>query len=389
MISTFAEDTRICLGHDGIEQDTLGAMAPPIVQTSLFAKDSLQELGTALENEHAQHVYSRGQNPTVEALEKKLALLERGEACKCFASGMAAVAACLFGLLKQGDHVLFVNHIYGPTLQLANRLRSYGVEHDQVLGGSLDQVAAALRPETRMIFFESPGTMTFQMVDIQELVSLARGREVLTVIDNSWATPLFQKPLSLGVDLVIHSATKYLAGHSDVVAGAVIGSAELVKRIFYDAYLLLGGALGPMDAWLVHRGLRTLPNRMQQHHRDGLGVANFLRGHAKVKQVFHPFLAADRSRYEEQLLGASGLFSVELNTESYPRIALFVDRLNLFRIGVSWGGVESLVIAPFRGHNGAALAQRGIPVGLVRLSIGLEGAGALIEDLARALDALE
>lgn len=360
-------------------------MAPPIVQTSLFAKDSHQALGAALSAEHENHVYSRGQNPTVEALEQKIALLERGEACKCFASGMAAVAACLFGTLRQGDHVLFVNHVYGPTLQLAQRLRRFGVTHTYLRTTDLNEVEDALRDETRLMYFESPGTLLFRTLDVAGLVALARRRDIRTVIDNTWATPLFQKPIPLGVDLVIHSATKYLAGHSDVVAGAVVGSKEIMRRLFYDAYLLLGGALGPMDAWLVHRGLRTFPTRMQQHHRDGLGVAAFLKQHPKIRRVFHPLLDGDDPF--GSLHGAAGLFSFELNTESHARVALFVDHLELFHIGVSWGGVESLVLAPFRGDNAASLSAVGLPLGLVRISVGLEGAGLLIEDLARALDA--
>lgn len=388
MIPTLSEDIRICLGHDGLEDGQDGAMAPPIVQTSLFCKASHQELGAALAAEHEHHVYTRGQNPTVEALERKIALLERGEVCKCFASGMAAVAACLFASVRQGDHILFVNNVYGPTLQLAKRLESFGVSHDYLRTTDLETVEAALRPETRLIYFESPGTMLFKVLDIAALCSLAKARNIRTVIDNTWATPLFQKPLLLGVDLVVHSATKYLSGHSDVVAGAVIGGRETMRRLFYDAYLLLGGALGPMDAWLVHRGLRTFPTRMQQHHKDGLGVAAFLRRHPKVRRVYHPWVEpADRAQSESQMSGASGLFSFELNTESFPRVALFVDHLKLFKIGVSWGGVESLVIAPFRGDNAADLTAAGLPLGLVRLSVGLEGAGALIEDLARALDA--
>jgi cystathionine beta-lyase/cystathionine gamma-synthase len=219
------------------------------------------------------------------------------------------------------------------------------------------------------------------------VADLARQHGAMTVIDNSWSTPLFQKPLEKGVDLVVHAATKYIGGHSDVVAGAIVGSDELLERIFFDAYLLLGGALGPVDAWLVNRGLRTLPTRMQQHHADGLAVARFLDGQPKVRRVFHPALAEAPELVNSQLRGFAGLFSFELDTESYPEVAAFIDRLTLFRIGVSWGGVESLALSPNHGTNARLLAAQRIPPGTVRLSVGLEGAKALIGDLDRSLEA--
>jgi cystathionine beta-lyase/cystathionine gamma-synthase len=378
------EDELVCLGHDEDLAAQGGALAPPIVQTSLFAQASLADLMTGFGAEHRHHVYTRGQNPTVEAVEHKLARLEGGAACKCFGSGMAAVSAVLMGLLASGDHVLFVNNTYGPTIQLAAHLRRFGVAFDVVLDLEPEAVAAALRPETKLLWVESPGTMTFRVADLRALAALARERGITSVIDNSWATPLYQKPLALGIDLAVHSATKYVGGHSDVVAGAVVGGEELMERIFYGAFLLNGGILGPFDAWLLNRGLRTLPVRMRQHHRDALEVARFLDQHAGVRQVFHPGLRPD-ALVREQLRGFSGLFSFELDTESFEDVERFVDSLERFRIGVSWGGVESLVITPNNGRNAASLRGRRIPPGTVRLSIGLEGAGVLIADLERAL----
>ena len=245
------DDELVCLGHEEDLAARGGSMTPPIVQTSLFAHPSLQDLAAGLAAEHRHRVYTRGQNPTVEALEAKLARLERGEAAKCVASGMAAVSAVLFGLLEAGSHVLFVNQTYGPTLELAGRLGAFGVEHDVVLDPDPGRVAQALRPATRLVWIESPGTMLFRLVDVAAVADLARERGAWTVLDNSWSTPLYQKPLERGVDLVVHSATKYLGGHSDVVAGAVVGRGELLERIFYRGYLLLGGAPGPIDARLV------------------------------------------------------------------------------------------------------------------------------------------
>jgi len=378
-------DELTCLGHGEDPQSQAGSMSPPIVQTSLFAHRSTDDLTAGLAAEHQSHVYTLGQNPTVEAVETKIAKLERGESCKVLSSGMAAISAVFLGLLESGAHVLFVNNTYGPTLQLADRLRSFGIDYDVVLSSDLDQIAAAMKPETRMVWMESPGTMLFRVVDIGAIAELAREHGALTVIDNSWATPLFQKPLLLGVDLVVHAATKYMGGHSDVIAGAIVGSAELLKKIFYNSYLLLGGAIGPFDAWLVNRGLRTLPNRMRQHHTDGLALALYLDEQPEVRRVFHPGVAADPALIKTQLSGFSGLFSFELDTDSYAEVASFVDRLRLFRIGVSWGGVESLALTPNQSTNAANLACQQIPPGTVRLSVGLEGATVLIKDLEQAL----
>jgi len=381
------EDRLVCLGHGEDLAAQGGSLSPPIVQTSLFGHGSQEDLVAGLAAENRSHVYTLGQNPTVEAIETKLARLEHGEACKFLASGMAAISAILFSLTKAGSHVLFVNNTYGPTLELAERLTAFGVEHDVVLDCDSETIAAAFRPNTSVVWLESPGTMMFRLVDVGEVAELARQRGALSVIDNSWSTPLFQKPLEKGVDLVVHAATKYMGGHSDVVAGAIVGSDELLERIFFDAYLLLGGALGPVDAWLVNRGLRTLPTRMLQHHADGLSVARFLAEHPKVRRVFHPALADEPALVKSQLRGFAGLFSFELDTESYPEVAAFINRLRLFRVGVSWGGVESLALSPNHGTNAEALAAQRIPPGTVRLAVGLEGAEALIQDLDRSLEA--
>jgi cystathionine beta-lyase/cystathionine gamma-synthase len=254
-----------------------------------------------------------------------------------------------------------------------------------VLASDLDQIGAALRPQTRLVWVESPGTMLFRVVDLRGIAELARDHGALSAIDNSWSTPLYQKPLELGLDLVIHAATKYMGGHSDVIAGAVVGPAALLQKIFYQSYLLLGGAIGPFDAWLVNRGLRTLPNRMRQHHVDGLAMARFLSEQPKVRQVFHPALTGDPRVIESQMTGFSSLFSFELDTDSYDKVAAFVDHLRRFRIGVSWGGVESLALTPNQNTNAAGLAAQQIPPGTVRLSVGLEGSDILIQDLEQAL----
>jgi cystathionine beta-lyase/cystathionine gamma-synthase len=375
-------DVRLCLEDHPAREPGSQPMAEPIVQTSLFAFENYDAILEAFKAENQNFVYTRGQNPTVEVLEKKLAALERGEACKCFASGIAAVSAVIMGLLRSGDHILFVNQTYGPTISLARHLARFGIEHDLLLDLSPDDVRNALKPNTRLVWLENPGTMLMRTFDIAAVAAVAREHGALSAIDNSWASPLFQKPIAHGVDIVVHSATKYIGGHSDVVAGAVIANEEIMTKIFYRAFMLNGGILAPFDGWLLLRGLRTLPVRMQQHHADALRVAEYLRSRDDVSAVYHPAFDPPCST----LSGYSGLFAIELASGSFDHVRQFIDGLKRFRIGVSWGGVESLVISPNRGHNIQYLESQRIPPGLVRLSIGLEGADTLIEDIAQSLD---
>lgn len=382
-------DAALCAALDVPPVDGPAApAAPPIVQTSLFTYPSFRALIDALDDERGHAVYSRGRNPTRRALEERLAQLERGEEAAAFSSGMAAISAVMLGLLEAGDHVVFVNQTYGPTLQLADHLRRFGITHHIVASGDIDAVRAALRPETRLVWLESPGTMTFRVIDIPAVAGVAREHGAITCMDNSWATPLYQKPIELGVDVVVHSATKYIGGHSDVVAGAVVTTTERMAQIWERAYMLNGGALAPFDSWLLLRGLRSLPVRLRQHEADALAVARFLADHPAVAAVHHPALEADAGLLAAQLRGCSGLFSFELARPGFERVEAVIDRLEHFGIGVSWGGVESLVISPNRpGGPGAVRGgSEGVPPGLIRVSIGLEGADLLIDDLAAALD---
>ena len=375
------DDIRICIEDQPARQPGPEPMATPIFQTSLFAFESVEALVTAGAREDKHTVYTRGQNPTVEVLEKKLAALERGEACKAFGSGMAAISAVIVGLLSAGDHILFVNNTYGPALQLAKQLGRFGITHTLLLDTEPHDVRNALLPNTKLIWLENPGTMLFRTLDLAAIADIAKQHGALTCIDNSWASPLYQKPLLHGIDIVVHSATKYIGGHSDVVAGAVITTEERMTQIYFRAYLLLGGILHPFDSWLLLRGLRTMPVRMQQHEKDALRVAEFLRERPEIVEVNHPAFGKPSS----SLTGYSGLFSFVLRDAEFAQARDFINGLTRFRIGVSWGGVESLVISPNRGNNLHYLETHRIPQGLVRMSIGLEGADALIEDIAASL----
>jgi len=378
------EDIRICLEDHPARQPGPESMATPIVQTSLFAYPTFDEFVEAHTAESRNYVYTRGQNPTVEALEKKLAALEHGEMCKAFGSGIAAISAVIMGLLKSGDHILFVNHTYGPALKLAKTLERFGIEHTLLLDLEPEDVTRALQPNTKLVWLENPGTMMFRTFDVAAIADIARKHGAVSCIDNSWASPLFQKPIDCGVDISIHSATKYIGGHSDVVAGALITNAILMDAIYQRAFMLHGGILHPFDAWLLLRGMRTLPVRMQQHHADGLRVAEWLRDRKEVAAVHHPAFC-DRSK---TLTGYSGVFSFEIANGGFNEVRKFIDGLKRFRIGISWGGVESLVATPTRADNVEYLDSQRFPHGLIRLSIGHEGADQLIEDIESSFDSM-
>ena len=362
--------------------------SPPIVQTSLFSYPTFQAILDAFADEYGHTIYTRGRNPTVLAVEKKLATLERAEACLCFASGMAAVSAVMIGLLRAGDHVLLVNNVYGPTRKLASHLKRFGIEYDAVLDPEPELVRAAMKPNTRLVWLESPGTFLFHVADVRSVSRIAHEQGALVCFDNSWATPLLQKPIELGVDLVVHSATKFLAGHGDVVAGVLVGPEQVMRDIFERALQLLGGVLAPVDAWLLLRGLRTLPARLRQHEEDGLRVAEFLCRHPAVRAVHHPAFEGPEELVKTQMRGFSGLFSFELVNDGLDDIARVIDGLRRFRIGVSWGGVESVVLSPEGRAPRARLEALGFPPGLIRISVGLEGAELLTQDLGGALDAV-
>ncbi|MEV5328167.1 PLP-dependent aspartate aminotransferase family protein [Nonomuraea fastidiosa] len=380
------DDEWICsrLGED--EPWVLGAVNPPVFENSLFTFETAEELGEAVRNEDERYVYWRGTNPTVDLAQRKLAALERGERAKCFGSGMGAISATISSLVSAGDHVLVLGAVYGPTTQFLRYLEKFGVSHTHV--DDLGAGDSAIRASTRLLYFESPSYMAYRVVDIAEVTAWARERGLVTVMDNTWSTPLFQKPLTMGVDLVVHSLSKYIGGHSDLVGGVVVGPSRLIRPLALQEYQLYGAAMSPHDAAKVIKGLRTLPVRMAAHQERGLAVASFLEGHPAVREVNHPGLPSHPGHAIalRQMSGFSSVFSLVLNTESRAEVGAFLDKLRHFRIGVSWGGFESLVNAPALTTEESVRRTMGIPVGLVRLSVGLEPADTLIKDLGLALE---
>lgn len=385
------DDQIACSGQDEHHERYFGAVSAPIVQTSLFVQKDYQSYCDDMLCEAERFIYSRGLNPTVQMVEEKLAKLERGESCRCFASGMGAISAALLANLRSQDHIIFVNNVYGPALALVKQMASrYDISYDIVLDGNIAEIERHIRPTTRVIYTESPGTMTMNIVDLSAIAALAKARGITTMIDNTWATPLFQKPLTLGFDIVIHSCTKYLGGHSDLIAGAVITSHDRMTEIRDFSHQLLGAVLSPFAAWLLLRGLRTLPVRMQRHQENVLQIIDYLKTRPEVENIRHPALANGQQQeiIRRQMMGFSGLFAFEIKDGDFAQVKGFIDNCRLFKIGCSWGGYESLIISPNRGYNEEALAADNIAPGLIRLSIGQESPELLIADLDRAFTAI-
>jgi cystathionine beta-lyase/cystathionine gamma-synthase len=373
------------LAHDDLEAFALGAggpVVPPIYQSSLFTFADVATMEAVFAGERHQPIYSRGDNPTVMAFEAKLAALEGTAAARGMASGMAAISATVLAFLEAGDRMVCVRHCYPDAYRLFRRLLPrLGIGVTFVDGNDLASMEQAL-DGAKLLYLESPTSVVFETHDVAAQARLARAAGVVSVIDNSWATPLFQRPHELGVDLVLHSASKYLSGHSDTVAGVVCGSQEHIARINRLTYPFLGGKLAPFEAFLLLRGLRTLELRLKRQEAAALEVARWLDARPEVARVNHPALRQARG-----LAGTSSLFSIELD----PGIDVtrFCDGLGLFRLGVSWGGHESLVFPAAVGlrqageHN--SLVDFGVSPRLVRLHIGLEGVADLITDLDAAL----
>ncbi|MEV2268827.1 trans-sulfuration enzyme family protein [Nonomuraea africana] len=381
------DDSWICGRYGEDEPWMSGAVNPPVFENSLFTFPTANALADGLAAEDENYVYSRGTNPTVDVLQRKIAALERAERAKCFASGMGAIAATISSLVSAGDQVIVVGAVYGPTTQFLRYLEKFGVSHTTVHTDNPAVLDSVVTTRSRVLYLESPSYMRYGVIDLRAFAGWARERGLTTVMDNTWATPIFQKPLTMGVDLVVHSLSKYIGGHSDLVGGVVAGPSRLIRPLALTEYQLYGAALSAHEAAKAIKGLRTLPVRMPAHQERGLRVAEFLVKHPAIRAVNHPGLPGHPGHElaRAQMTGFSSVFSLELDTEDITEVARFVDALRHFRIGVSWGGFESLVSAPALTTQESVRATMGIPVGLVRLSVGLEDADTLVADLAEAL----
>ncbi|MBB4008770.1 PLP-dependent transferase [Allorhizobium taibaishanense] len=367
-------------GHDPFD-----AAVPPIYQTSLFLFENYAELEDVFAGRSAKPIYSRGDNPTVQLLERRVAAMEGAEEARAFSSGMGAIAASVLAFVNPGDRIVTVRHVYSDAFRFFEKvLKRFGVLVDYIDGTDTEQMIAAL-PGAKLAYLESPTSMVFELQDLTAIAAEARKHGVLTIVDNSWATPLFQQPIAAGIDLVIHAASKYLGGQSDTVAGLVTGSKELIARINGEIFPYTGAKLSPFEAWLVLRNLETLPFRMRHHHQAGLEVAEWLKTSDAVARVMHPAFSGHAGL--KTLTGFGGLFSFEL--ADHIDVASFVDALQLVRIGVSWGGPESLVVpakaALSISPETNVFARFGVSGQTIRLNVGLHEGQAVIADLAQAL----
>ena len=370
------------LVHD--ERHSKGAVAPPIYQTSLFTFDSYQAMVDRFRGETDHAVYSRIDNPTVSVLLEKICLLEGGEKALAFSSGIAAISNAILGLVKTGDRVVCVKHCYPDTYRLLQVICArFGVTTEFVDGTDLLAIENAL-PGAKLLFLESPTTLLFEEQDLTSIAALAKAADVTTIIDNSWATPIFQQPLKSGIDLVVHSASKYISGHSDTVAGLLVGNGALIDKLINETTPYLGAKLSASEAALLLRGLRTLPLRLQRHQESALIIAKRISDHPTVTAVHHPGLSPAPCSL---LSGYGGLFSFEVDNSI--NIPAFCNSLGLFRLGVSWGGYESLIMPAEVSINQAgspcAAIDFGVPTRLIRLFVGLEDPEDLWQDLHAAL----
>jgi cystathionine beta-lyase/cystathionine gamma-synthase len=382
-------DISFILNELGEERENyFNAVSPPIIQTSNFTFKTVSDFRQALGDEFDAQLYSRGNNPTLNILRQKLAALDGAEDALVFSSGIAAVSVPILSLLKQGDHIVSVENPYSWTIKLFNDfLPKFGIHTTFVDGSEVENIKNAIQPNTKLIYLESPNTFSYELQDLQAIAQIAKEKGVITMIDNSYCGPLYQQPVKLGIDLVAQSATKYIGGHSDVVAGVLTGSREILKRIFDHEFMNIGPSLSPHSAWLLIRGLRTLPLRMQRSFETATIVTQWLAKHPAVDKVIWPFSPNFKqiALAHKQMQGCGGMFSFTLKEPSVQKIEAFCDKLQHILMAVSWGGHESLIIPSIAGVALNDYDKNNLRHQLIRMYVGLEDADYLIRDLEQAL----
>jgi cystathionine beta-lyase/cystathionine gamma-synthase len=385
-------DINYIINHLGEERDHyFKAVSPPIIQSSNFVFNDLHDMRSRFSDELAHHVYSRGNNPTVAILRKKLAALEAAEDALVFSSGSAAVAMAVLANVKMGDHIVCVQSPYSWTATLLRKfLPRFGVTHTFVDGKDMSEIEAAIETNTTILYLESPNTLFYDLQDLSACSVLAKAHNIVTIIDNSYCSPLYQQPIPMGIDIVVHSGTKYLNGHSDVVVGVLCASATMVKKIFESEYMTLGAILSPHDASLVIRGLRTLPLRLKQSFETAMQLVNWLAMHPKVERVIYPFHESfpQYDLAKKQMKGCGGLFTVQFKADSEAQMEAFLHRIKHFLIAVSWGGHESLMMPTLGFYHIEGRINPPIAWNTVRFYIGLEDFEFLKADLEEAMQLL-
>jgi methionine-gamma-lyase len=392
-ISNTSFDTK-CV-HAGIEDNEFGAVVPPIYQTSTFKFQSVQQGAKLFAGEEKGYIYTRMANPTVEALENCVAELEGGYKGLGCASGMAAIHTVLATLTSAGDHVLCSSAVYGPTTTLLNTiLKKFGVDADYVDTSNLEEVRRGIKPNTKIVYIETPGNPTLYISDIKEISKLAKKQNAVTVVDNTFMSPALQRPLELGADIVLHSLTKFLNGHADVVGGIIVVKDEDTYKNFRRTLNQLGGVIDPFNSFLVHRGIKTLSIRMQRHCENSQVIAEYLEKHSLIKKVVYPGLKS-HPQYElglKQHDGHGGMITFEM-AGGFEAGQILMNSVKLCQLAVSLGGVETLIQHPASmthfSMGKAARVMGGITEGLVRFSVGIENVNDIINDLEQALQKVE
>jgi cystathionine beta-lyase/cystathionine gamma-synthase len=381
-------DLSYILNHLGEDRENYyNAVSAPIILSSNFCFESVSDMRTKLEKELETPFYTRGYNPTVGILRKKIAALEKTEDAIVFSSGSAAIAAAVMSVVKGGDHVVCVQKPYSWTNTLiSSYLAKYGVGHTFVSATDENEIFAAVKPNTRLVYLESPNSLTFEIQNISAVTKFCRERSITTIIDNSYCSPVNQNPADMGVDIVVHSGTKYINGHSDVVCGVVATTKARCDKMMAEEYMTIGSIITAHDAWLIIRGLRTLELRVNRSSSSAQQIAEWLEQHPKVEKVLYPTLKSN-PQYElakKQMKQGGGLLSVWLKAKDVAEMEQFCDSLSAFLIATSWGGHESLVLPICALKTSVSLSSQ-LPWNMVRLYIGLEDPEMLRNDLDSSL----
>lgn len=377
--------------HAGQEPDAaVGSVAVPIYETSSFVFDSAEQGAARFAGKEEGYIYTRLGNPTVRALERNVAELENGEDARACASGMAAITTTILSIVRKGDHIVSTDCLYGGTLKLfSDILTKFGIDFSLVDSADAASIKAAIRENTRLIYIETPANPTLKLTDIRATVKIAREHGLLTVVDNTFMSPYFQRPMELGADIVIHSLTKYLGGHSDIIGGIIVGAVSFLKSV--DLILKnTGPTLGPFEAWLTLRGIKTLQVRMEKHNENAMRIAMFLEKHPKVERVYYPGLEShpQHELAKMQMSGFGGILCFEVRGGLDAGIKL-MNSVELCTLAVSLGAVETLIEHPASMTHaivpGEERLKAGITDSLVRLSVGIEDAEDIIQDLEQAM----
>lgn len=383
-------DLSYILNELGEERELyFNAISPPIVQTSNFAFRKVADLKKAFDDEMGGYLYSRGLNPTVDILRKKLAAMDEAEDCLVFNSGAAAIFAGVFANVKSGDHIVSVQSPYTWAQRLFDViLPRFGVTTTYIDGTSTENWESATRPDTVLYYLESPNSWDYAIQDIRKVATLAKQKGILTMIDNSYCTPLYQGVIGMGIDIAMQTATKYIGGHSDTLGGVLTGSQAMMKKIFDSEYLNIGSGIQPFNAWLFIRGLRTIAVRLDRISSSTREVLSFLKTHPKIEKVLFPLDPGfpQYSLASQQMKGACGLMTFVLRAEKMENIVKFCESLEHIMMAVSWGGHESLVIPKCSGIEPSSFNKDNIEHRYIRLYVGLEDPAYLVNDLRQALD---